>query len=65
MTISSPGTRPDLDEVADALAYAVLLACFAEYGFTSLAVVRAFELVLFTEAIAGSLEDLLAVRDAA
>jgi hypothetical protein len=52
----------DLDELADALAYAVLLACFAEYGFTSLAVVRAFELVLSTDAIAGSWEDMLSAQ---
>jgi hypothetical protein len=43
----------DLDEIAEALSYAILLACFAEYGFTPLAFIRAAELVLATEAIAG------------
>jgi len=60
--MNNPGTRLDLDEIAGALAYAILLAAFAEYGFTSLAVVRAFELVLSTDAIAGSWEDMLSAQ---
>ena len=40
-----PGREPDLDELASAIAYGVLLAAFAEYGFTRRAV-RAAQLAV-------------------
>ena len=60
--MNNPGTRLDLDEIASALAYAILLVAFAEYGFTDEAFVKAAEAVLFTEAIAGSWEDMLSTQ---
>ena len=60
--MNNPGPRLDLDEIAGALAYAILLAAFAEYGFTDEAFVKAAEAVLFTDAIAGSWEDMLSAQ---
>lgn len=45
-----PGRDPDLDELASKIAYGVLLAAFAEFGFTDTAYAAAFAAVALSDA---------------
>jgi hypothetical protein len=54
---------PNLDDLADAITYGILLACVAELGWTRRAVAAAYAAVALTDAIEEVPADARAVHD--